>query len=171
MQLIETAVFLRVLEYYQGKQSNLAVTLLRNIVIQLTKKGADIKVGILILTTNQIAHFDVAVKSRVHIAVKYNELNKQQTLDIFKGFLEPLDNQGRVKDYDEILEWIEEDVHKMGLDGRQIRNTITCALGLARAEKKEKLDKKHIKKALTNVKDFKDEFIRQYEIYKNSQNP
>lgn len=103
--------------------------------------------------------------------MKYNELNKQQTLDIFKGFLEPLDNQGRIKGYDEILEWIEEDVHKMGLDGRQIRNTIICALGLARAEKREKLDKKHIKKALTNVKDFKDEFIRQYESYKNSQNP
>lgn len=59
----------------------------------------------------------------------------------------------------------------MGLDGRQIRNVITCALGLARAEQKEKLDKKHIKKALNNVKDFKDEFIRQFEAYKTSQNP
>lgn len=129
------------------------------------------KLGILILTTNQIAKFDVAVKSRVHIAVKYSDLNKQQTLDIFKGFLDTLDDRGLVRNYDEIIEWIDEDVHKMGLDGRQIRNVITCALGLARAEQKEKLDKKHIKKALTNVKDFKDEFIRQFEAYKTSQNP
>ena len=66
-------------------------------------------------------------------------------------------------------DWLNEDVWKMGFDGRQIRNIITSALGLARAEKRTKLERNDIKKVLSNVKDFKDEFIRQFENYKISQ--
>lgn len=40
-----------------------------------------------------------------------------------------------------IREWLEEDVITMGLDGRQIRNIVTSALGLARAQKKDRLEK------------------------------
>ncbi|KAF7884770.1 uncharacterized protein EAF02_005106 [Botrytis sinoallii] len=61
------SVFLRVLEYYQG---------------------------ILMLTTNQIAQFDVAIKSRIHVAFKYEELTPDQALAIFNGFLQPLDKKG-----------------------------------------------------------------------------
>ena len=121
------------------------------------------------LTTNQIAQFDVAVQSRIHIAIKYVNLDKNQTMAIFKGFLDPLAGRGLIKDMGEIQEWLEEDVVKMGLDGRQIRNIVTCALGLARANGKSKLDKSDIKKVLANVKDFKDEFIKQFEKYKSEQ--
>lgn len=125
--------------------------------------------GILVLTTNQIAQFDVAVQSRIHVAIKYVNLNDQQTMAIFKGFLEPLAERGLVKDMDQIREWLEEDVIKMGLDGRQIRNIVTSALGLARAQRKSRLEKSHIKMMLSNVKDFKDEFIKQFEKYKSEQ--
>ena len=121
------------------------------------------------LTTNQIAHFDVAVQSRIHIAIKYGKLSKKQTMAIFEGFLNPLVETGRVKDFDDIKEWIEEDVCKIGLDGRQIRNVLTSALGLARAERKSKLEKKDLKKILNNVRDYKDDFLVQFERYKNSQ--
>ncbi len=70
---------------------------------------------------------------------------------------------------DQIREWLEEDVVKMGLDGRQIRNIVTSALGLARAQRKSRLEKSHIKMMLSNVKDFKDEFIKQFEKYKSEQ--
>ncbi|KAL9105307.1 MAG: hypothetical protein Q9227_009502 [Pyrenula ochraceoflavens] len=136
------SVFLRVLEYYQG---------------------------ILVLTTNQIAQFDVAVHSRIHIAIKYEALNQQQTLDIFDNFLGPLRDHGLVRNMGEIEEWLKDDVVNIGLDGRQIRNIVTSALGLARAQGESKLDRKHLKSVLNNVKDFKLEFIRQYEKYKNSQ--
>lgn len=136
------SVFLRVLEYYQG---------------------------ILMLITNQIAQFDVAVQSRIHVAIKYVHLNEKQTMDIFKGFLEPLADQGLVKDMDGISEWLAEDVVGHGLDGRQIRNIVTSALSLARAQKKSRLEKNHLKKILNNVKDFKIEFIKQFEVYKNEQ--
>lgn len=121
------------------------------------------------LTTNQIAQFDIAVQSRIHIAIKYSSLSKDQTIAIFEGFLNPLNGKGLVKDIDGVKEWLMEDVCKMGFDGRQIRNIVTSALGLARAEKRTKLEKKDIKKVLSNVKDFKDEFIRQYESYKKDQ--
>lgn len=121
------------------------------------------------LITNQIAQFDVAVQSRIHVAIKYVHLNEKQTMDIFKGFLEPLADQGLVKDMDGISEWLAEDVVGHGLDGRQIRNIVTSALSLARAQKKSRLEKNHLKKILNNVKDFKIEFIKQFEVYKNEQ--
>ena len=88
---------------------------------------------------------------------------------IFEGFLKPLVKKNRVKNFDDIKEWIGEDVCKIGLDGRQIRNIVTSALGLARAGGKDKLDKKDLKKILNKVKEYKDDFIIQFEKYKNSQ--
>ena len=67
------------------------------------------------------------------------------------------------------MEWLEDDVIKMGFDGRQIRNIVTSALSLARARGDSKLEKSHIKMVLSKVKDFKDEFIKQFEKYKTEQ--
>ena len=66
--------------------------------------------GILVLTTNQIAQFDVTVQSHIHIAIKFKKLDKVQTLAIFRQFLEQLKCQGLSKDMDGILDWLEEDV-------------------------------------------------------------
>lgn len=121
------------------------------------------------LTTNQIAQFDVAVQSRIHVAIKYSNLNRDQTMAIFDGFLQPLNQRGLIRNMKDITDWLKEDVYKMGFDGRQIRNIVTSALNLARAQGKSKLDQKDIKKVLNNVKEFKDEFIRQYERYRSDQ--
>ena len=121
------------------------------------------------LTTNQIAHFDVAVQSRIHIAIKYGKLTPAQTIGIFNGFLNPLVEKRRVKGIDHIREWIKDDVCKIGLDGRQIRNIVTSALGLARAERRTKLEYRDLKVILNNVRDYKDDFFVQFERYKNSQ--
>ncbi|KAL9004062.1 MAG: hypothetical protein Q9188_003097 [Gyalolechia gomerana] len=125
--------------------------------------------GILMLTTNQIAQFDVAVQSRIHIAVKYGALNKDQSMAIFDGFLAPLARAGLVKDMESITKWLNNDVVKMELDGRQIRNVVTSALGVARAQGKDKLEKRDMKQVLNNVKGFKEEFIKQFEKYKTEQ--
>ncbi|KFA54443.1 hypothetical protein S40293_10081, partial [Stachybotrys chartarum IBT 40293] len=141
------SVFLRVLEYYQG---------------------------IMFLTTNQIADFDVAIVSRIHVAIQYESLDKVQMHDIFTGFLDKLDNQGLIEDYEGIKSWLNEDVFGESFDGRQIRNIVTTALGLARAERsqpggKGQLTQKHMKKAFTNVRKFKSDFRVQMEQYKLSQ--
>ena len=121
------------------------------------------------LTTNQIAQFDVAVQSRIHIAIKYEKLDKVQTLAIFRQFLEQLKGQGLVKGMDGILDWLEEDVWSIGFDGRQIRNIMSSALSLARADDRTQLEKKDIKMVAGIVKDFKNDFRSQYEKYINDQ--
>ncbi|KAK6845670.1 AAA family ATPase [Apiospora arundinis] len=141
------SVFLRVLEYYQG---------------------------IMFLTTNQIAEFDIAIPSRIHLAIQYKSLREDQMRGIFKGFLDRLNRDDLIDDYRQINEWLEEAVFQEEFDGRQIRNIVTMALGLARADKefgggKGKLSKNHMKKAFNNVKRFKTDFQTQMERYKESQ--
>ncbi|KAI2620662.1 P-loop containing nucleoside triphosphate hydrolase protein [Hypomontagnella submonticulosa] len=141
------SVFLRVLEYYQG---------------------------IMFLTTNQIAQFDVAIPSRIHVSIKYESLKPAQMEKIFQGFLQPLDEKGLVDDYKDIATWLSEDVYTIGFDGRQIRNIVTTALGLARAEMKYKkgkptLTKKHLRSVVNNARSFKSDFLVQYDRYINSQ--
>ncbi|KAH8204871.1 hypothetical protein TruAng_000910 [Truncatella angustata] len=142
------SVFLRVLDYYQG---------------------------IMFLTTNQIAQFDVAIPSRIHVAIKYESLTKTQATKIFEGFLKPLEDNDEIHDYERIKEYLNDDVLSIRFDGRQIRNIITTALGIARAEsgsqagRKGKLKKAHLKKAVQNARAFKEEFVVQYDRYKVSQ--
>ncbi|KAK7999451.1 hypothetical protein PG990_012051 [Apiospora arundinis] len=78
------SVFLRVLEYYDG---------------------------ILILTTNRVGIFDEAFKSRIQLALHYENLEKPQRYYI-----------------DELAEY--------PMNGRQIRNTITTARQLAKFKKR-----------------------------------
>ena len=121
------------------------------------------------LTTNQIANFDIAVHSRIHIAIKYSKLSRDQTEAIFDGFLEPLARKGCVQNLDEIREWIKDSVCDKDLDGRQIRNVVTSALGLARAAGRSKLKKSDLRTVQDNVHEFKKDLSREYEKYRNSQ--
>lgn len=126
------------------------------------------------LTTNQIAQFDVAIPSRIHVSIQYNSLKPKQMQAIFKGFLDPLYEKGLVDDYKEIQEWLKDDVYDIGFDGRQIRNIVTASLGLARAEQKYnngngKLKKSHLKAIANNSRAFKTDFAVQYDRYINSQ--
>lgn len=141
------SVFLRVLEYYQG---------------------------IMFLTTNQIAQFDVAIPSRIHVSIQYQSLKKSQMDGIFRGFLQPLEEQGLLDKFDDIMEWLNEDVYGLGFDGRQIRNIVTTALGLARADYKfragkGKLNKGHLKSVVKNMRAFKTDFTVQFDRYVTSQ--
>lgn len=145
--LTHWVVFLRVLEYYHG---------------------------ILFLTTNQIADFDIAIPSRIHMAISYPSLKPSQMEGVFQNFLDVLDNRGLVEDYDGIKEWLSESVYDEKLDGRQIRNIVTTALSLARANyehrgKPERLTKADLKSAFDNVKTFKRDFRDQLQSYKETQ--
>ncbi|KAF5629995.1 AAA family [Fusarium tjaetaba] len=140
------SVFLRVLEYYQG---------------------------IMFLTTNQIAEFDVAIPSRIHLAIRYESLQTSQMEAIFDSFLRDLDERNLIEDYSDIKDWLDDSVYKEKLDGRQIRNMVTTALGLARAESRsgggQKLNKRHLKRAFGNISDFKRDFNTQMQRYIDGQ--
>lgn len=141
-------VFLRVLEYYHG---------------------------IMFLTTNNIATFDIAIPSRVHVAIKYDSLTPTQMKAIFQGFLEKLEKKNAVANYDDIMDtWFDETISKYRFDGRQIRNTVTVALGLARASRDfgtgdGKLTEDHLKMAFDNVMNFQSEFRSQMQRYIDEQ--
>jgi hypothetical protein len=126
--------------------------------------------GILFLTTNQIAQFDVAVQSRIHIALKYEPLNEAQTSAIFMQFLNQLQEKNKVRSLSKIEEWLESDLlrRKASFDGRQIRNIVSCAMSLARAEDRS-LEKDDLVKVVDIVRDFKTEFQLQFDRYLRSQ--
>jgi AAA+ superfamily predicted ATPase len=127
-------VLLRVLEYYQG---------------------------IMILTTNRITSLDVAVQSRIHLAIRYEDLNKEYKQKIFKMFLDQLEPDS-IKDHERITSWIEEYGCDNKLNGRQIRNVVSSALALARSTAKssggdDRLTVQHLKDVINITKDFQEQ--------------
>lgn len=84
--------------------------------------------GILILTTNRVPALDIAVLSRIHLAVKYKDLETEQSLSIWNKLLGKIEHENS-HDFDsKITTLVKKDVKKMTrLNGRQIRNIITSA--------------------------------------------
>ncbi|KAI0475739.1 hypothetical protein GGR56DRAFT_433186 [Xylariaceae sp. FL0804] len=98
------SVFLRVLEYYDG---------------------------ILILTSNRVGTFDQAFKSRIQLALHYENLKTPQRRKIWRNFFNRLKDVGETAvDYDDLGDHIDE-LAKMDMNGRQIRNAITTARQMA----------------------------------------
>ncbi|KAL4733400.1 P-loop containing nucleoside triphosphate hydrolase protein [Aspergillus similis] len=113
-------VFLRILEYYDG---------------------------ILILTTNRIKTFDVAVQSRVHLAIRYNKMSSDHLKQLFKQFIDELNDE--VENPVDLKKWIDEEFDGE-VDGRQIRNIVSSARSLAKSKDNYagKLKLSHIKRVL-----------------------
>ena len=114
-------VFLRMLEYYNG---------------------------ILFLTTNRAGVLDEAIKSRVHLSLRYDSLDEEQTVEIFKINIERLDEIEKQRSKDEGREFVicESEIIKFARhhfhtmppanrwNGRQIRNAFLLASSLAHHE-------------------------------------
>lgn len=99
------SVFLRVLEYYEG---------------------------ILILTSNRVGIFDEAFKSRIQLALHYDNLGRPQRVKVWKNFFGRLKLLGEENiDYETVESYIEE-LSEYEMNGRQIRNAITTGRQLAR---------------------------------------
>ena len=106
--------------------------------------------GILILTTNRIKTFDVAVQSRVHLAIRFQDLSVEDRKKIFKNFYNQLttencDELKAIKDY--IDDFDQE------LNGRQIRNVFSSAMALAR-ERNEKVCLQDFKQVVKVTREF-----------------
>ena len=90
--------------------------------------------GILILTTKRIKTINVAVQSRVHLAVRYQDLtveyrNRSSRLST----VSTTENCGELRAIKEYIDNFDEE-----LNGRQIRNVFSSARALAR-ERHEKV--------------------------------
>ncbi len=126
------AVLLRALEYYEG---------------------------ILILTTNRLKTFDIAVQSRVNFAIKYKDLDDKQKKAIYKTFIDQLTDEN-TSDKQQLLGWLddEEQIEEYGgspfkeLNGRQIRNVLFSAASIAKRDGGLRLD--HIRRILRETTNF-----------------
>ncbi|KAH0548597.1 hypothetical protein GP486_007859, partial [Trichoglossum hirsutum] len=105
----------------------------RNALVSVLLRVLEYYDGILILTTNRIKTFDIAVQSRVNLAIKYSDLNDSQKRKIFKKFISQLD-EDKAENKGDIKRWIDDDDNIdefRGLNGRQIRNILFSAASLA----------------------------------------
>lgn len=126
------AVLLRVLEYYEG---------------------------ILILTTNRLKTFDIAVQSRVNFAIKFKDLDDKQKRNIYRTFIDQLTDEN-TSDKQQLLGWLddEEQIEEYGgspfkeLNGRQIRNVLFSAASIAKHDGGLRLD--HIRRILRETTNF-----------------
>lgn len=110
--------------------------------------------GILILTTNRVATFDEAFKSRINLAIRYPNLDEDQRVEIWRNFIEVLRRSKERVDFAD-LESNVPHLAQRDMNGRQIRNVITMARYLARF-RKQMLVYKHVQDAIKHVMKFDD---------------
>ncbi|ORY59770.1 uncharacterized protein BCR38DRAFT_62956 [Pseudomassariella vexata] len=118
----------------------------RNALVSIFLRQLEYFQGILFLTTNRVETFDDAFQSRIHIALRYDELDTKAKKAIFKIFIERV----RVLEQIDLMPFTEEDYNTLArhnLNGRQIKNTIRTAQALA-VNKGEPLSMRHIREVL-----------------------
>ncbi|PMD29661.1 hypothetical protein L207DRAFT_474815 [Hyaloscypha variabilis F] len=119
------SVFLRMLEYYEG---------------------------ILILTSNRVGTFDDAFRSRIHIALHYEDLKPRSRKKIWSNFLTRLEDTEEGENVGEIKDRLDE-LAKHNLNGREIRNALSTARQLA-SHGGEKMNWEHLELAIKTANDF-----------------
>ncbi|KAJ7217486.1 P-loop containing nucleoside triphosphate hydrolase protein [Mycena haematopus] len=121
------SVFLRLLEYYEG---------------------------ILFLTTNRVNTFDPAFQSRIHMALKYENLEHQARKRLWKDFLSKLNGGAGAVFSDEGYDALA----KYDINGRQIKNAVKTAESLASFMEKP-LNLEYLETVLKTQADFAEAFV------------
>ncbi|KAJ7114175.1 P-loop containing nucleoside triphosphate hydrolase protein [Mycena crocata] len=117
------SVFLRLLEYYEG---------------------------ILFLTTNRVNTFDPAFQSRIHMALKYENLEPSARRRLWKDFLGGLKTDISEDGYDVLAQY--------NMNGRQIKNAVKTAESLASFMEKP-VGLEHLETVLKTQADFAEAFV------------
>ncbi|KAH7163542.1 hypothetical protein B0J13DRAFT_38711 [Dactylonectria estremocensis] len=118
----------------------------RNALVSIFLRQLEYFQGILFLTTNRVETFDEAFQSRIHIALRYDNLDAKAKRTIFEMFLGRVKTLGKIK----VVPLTEDDLvllSKQDLNGREIKNVVGSAQDLA-VNKGEALSMKHIKQVL-----------------------
>ncbi|KAI9860340.1 MAG: hypothetical protein M1813_006229 [Trichoglossum hirsutum] len=108
----------------------------RNALVSVFLRALEYYDGILILTSNRVGTFDEAFKSRIQLALHYENLTASQRRKIWRNFMNRLKaiDEPNV-DFDDILDHLD-DLSKEDMNGREIRNAITTARQLAQFKDK-----------------------------------
>ena len=91
----------------------------RNSLVSVFLRQIEYFQGIMFLTTNRITVFDAAIQSRIHLALRYDELKRPAREQVWKTFLERADAAPNIsgKDMERLLEHL--------LNGRQARQCLS----------------------------------------------
>ncbi|KAI1855055.1 hypothetical protein JX265_012410 [Neoarthrinium moseri] len=155
----------------------------RNALVSIFLRQLEYFQGILFLTTNRVETFDDAFQSRIHIALRYDELDTKAKKAIFKIFIDRVRAQvseaqkpapltksdingsgsgqvsAKTPDSKKALgcvDFTDEDYNTLArhtLNGRQIKNTVRTAQALA-VQRGEPLSMKHITQFLDVLQSF-----------------
>jgi len=117
--------------------------IIRNAMVGIFLRLLEYHQGVLFLTTNRVRCFDPAFHSRISVALKYHELDKEARGKIWKTLLEAAKIEGI--DSDKLAEF--------HLNGRQIRTTIRLAQSLA-VSSNEDMSLHHIEKTVRVTQQF-----------------
>lgn len=112
--------------------------------------------GILIFSASRTFTFDAAVRSRIHLAIHFPGLGKDQRAAIWKHFIEGLEDEGVEMDSEEIMEEVFE-FAEIELNGRQIGNIVATARRIASFERRM-LKVRHFKSIIEFTKQFEGHF-------------
>lgn len=119
------SIFLRLLEYFQG---------------------------ILFLTTNRVETFDSAFISRIHLSLRFQNLNTKAKRTVWKLFLERVMAREKME-VAPISESDYNDLARREVNGRQIKNLVRAAQALAIHEERP-LSMVHIKRVIDVAESF-----------------
>lgn len=122
----------------------------RNALVAVFLKELEYFSGIVFLTTNRLASFDLAMKSRIHLALGYDPPDVEMRRQIWMQVLSrvPRDEIG-IEDLDDAVE----NLVQADLNGREISNATNTARTIARFQK-HKLQLEDIEKVLGVRKEF-----------------
>ncbi|KAF2688250.1 P-loop containing nucleoside triphosphate hydrolase protein [Lentithecium fluviatile CBS 122367] len=140
----------------------------RNAMVSVLLRVLEYYDGILILTTNRMKSFDIAVQSRIHIAIKYEELTQEQQIRIFDSFLDQLNEKKLVQNIGDLKKWVQGPGRKLQFNGRQIRNVVSTSLGIAMMDPDGdgRVGRIHLDRVAEQTKLFKQDLKSQEEIFK-----
>ncbi|KAF3929140.1 hypothetical protein AA313_de0200101 [Arthrobotrys entomopaga] len=126
----------------------------RNALVSIFLRMLEYYSGILFLTTNRVKTFDEAFQSRIHVALRYRDLDKSAREQVWRNFIKKIEDSGNtiaIKDSDYDF------LGSVPLNGRQIKNAARTALSLAE-NMGEKMSVSTIKSVLGIVEAFERDF-------------
>lgn len=98
----------------------------RNKVVSIFLRTLEYYEGILFMTTNRVDNIDQAFQSRIHVSLEYPDLTAESRAHIWRNFI------SAAKQKPEITEQDVQELAKLELNGRQIKNILKTAQLLAR---------------------------------------
>jgi hypothetical protein len=105
------------------------------------------------------------VQSRIHIALEYTELDKLQSIEIFCDVLAQYQQKRLVEEYELIVHYMKTDLYKKRFDGRQLRNIVTSAMGIAQARPNGRMTVTDVQQVVSNMESFKTNLNYQMQRY------